>query len=207
MPKSQITFTKAGVVRGLAPLPRSRATTAWGLLQDVKRVMRKEPKRVDMNSYVAQLKNRAYLFKPGRADTYDDPTDLQRQQQRVLAQFPACGTTGCFAGWVCVLAGKPEASASADCAKSILGRGCQYTLGRAPGVPSYSATEEVFDDGGTLPTTAVAGTPKYAEAVCARIDRFMAVNEKKLKAKKLTPRLTPRTTPRTRTRSTRTRKG
>jgi hypothetical protein len=64
-------------------VPRSNATTALELLEDVKQVILDEPRRANMNYHLNT-----------KASFYKNP--------------PSCGTVGCFVGWVCVLAGRED---------------------------------------------------------------------------------------------------
>lgn len=91
----------------LKALPRSRAKTAWGLLQDVKRAILAEPKRANM-----------WTFRSTRL-----PED----------GGPACGTVGCLAGWVNILSGDKYARQyhPRQAAEQILGSTCNYLFGDA----------------------------------------------------------------------------
>lgn len=146
----------------LRPIPKSKAKTAWGLLADVKRAILAEPKRADMGVF--------------------------RRTVRPEHGGPACGTVGCFAGWVTLLHNPRwpappssvwEPSPIANKAHEILGEGCNfYTV---PGPDDY-----VFNSGdGDACQRTRAGTKAHARAVVARIDKFMRVNAKVLKAKKV----------------------
>lgn len=135
----------------LKAIPQSNATTAWGLLVDVKRAITEEPKRVNMNTYRYKL----------------SPVD----------GGPACGTVGCFAGWVGTMH-SPAEYPSANMAVRILGVGLNYEFGRA----GYS----VFNSGrGDSCHTTKPGTRAHARAVVQRINRFMKCNEAMLKARQL----------------------
>lgn len=132
-------------------IPLTRATTAWGLLKDVQRALLSEPKRANMN-----------VFK-----------DTQSPEQG----GPACGTVGCFAGWVCLLAGAREHDDYM--ARAILGRELDYYI-------PNSGSEYVFNAGsGDRCAKTEPGTKAHARAVFNRIQKFMKVNEVALKARKL----------------------
>lgn len=139
----------------LKPLPRSNARTAWDLLQDVKRAITQEPRRADMS-----------VFRHPWA-----PED----------GGPACGTVGCFAGWVNILAGgRGEGSANIS-ASNILGYYLNYHLQDRHPVPYH-----VFNNGtGDICATTRPGTRAHARAVVQRINRFMALNADALKARRL----------------------
>lgn len=134
----------------LKAIPRSRAKTAWGLLQDVKRAILAEPKRVNMGVFIEDK-----LPEDGG---------------------PACGKVGCFAGWVSILAGAPDRYWSTT-ARNLLGPADYNTVG--PGA-------DVFNAGtGDRCETTRSGTAAHARAVVARINKFMRVNAKLLKARRL----------------------
>ena len=71
---------------GWAPLPRSKAKNAYELLDEVAKVITEEPKRYDQTTFVGG---------PRRYGNRRDP--------EFHANKPACGTTGCFAGWISIL--------------------------------------------------------------------------------------------------------
>ena len=83
----------------LKAIPKSRAKTAWGLCQAVKRAILAEPKRVDMG------------------------VALERRLPQ--AGGPSCGTVGCFFGWSCLLAGV----VIGDSPMSLFGDCDFYTVG------------------------------------------------------------------------------
>jgi hypothetical protein len=151
----------------LKALPISKAKTAYGLLQDVKRAIFGEPKRVTMGCFI------------GRKDPDENG--------------PACGTVGCFAGWVNILSGNRSHHADDFEARETLGEDLTYYLARAGKKhDTVGATFEMHDtfyvfnaghgdDIHLLPQ----GTRRYAQAVVRRINRFIALNEKALRARKL----------------------
>lgn len=136
------------------PLPRSNARTAWDLLQDVKRAITREPRRADMRTFQGD-------WKPQKGG-------------------PACGTVGCFAGWVNVLANSEPNVWHPLAAERLLGTGLDYQFQKL-GVFRY-----VFNAGaGDSCQTTNPGTRAHARAVVQRINRFMATNEQALKARRL----------------------
>ncbi len=85
----------------LKKIPVSKATTAWGLLRDVKRAITEEPKRANMGTYCC----------------------LQSPKNN----GPRCGTVGCFAGWVELLRGyEPVRVTGHFLAMDILGNDLDY---------------------------------------------------------------------------------
>lgn len=142
----------------LKAVPVSRAKTAWGLCADVIRAVMKEPKRVNMNVFVLRVA----------------PED----------GGPACGTVGCFAGWV-ALFGAPQLDRellsvnAADEAVRLLGNNIKYWTVGPEG-------RWVFNSGvGDACEHTNPGTKAHARAVVTRIRKFMLVNEKALRARKL----------------------
>lgn len=139
-------------------LPRSNATNGWDLCEDVCQAILEEPKRVDMNDTL----------------WFVDPRN---------ANAPACGTVGCFAGWVNVLAGNLEPGWMLHKAKMLLGGGLIYSL---PTTDFALLDYEffVFNSGyGDGIHRMKVGTPEYAEAVVGRIRLFMQRNEAGLRAR------------------------
>lgn len=116
-------------------IPVSKAKTALGLLGDVKRAILQEPKRADMTTYT----DRIHPEEGG----------------------PACGTVGCVAGWISLLAGQGYVDDAAP-AKKLLGYGLNYyTVGE---------NDYVFNEGyGDDCVITDPGTPEHAEAVVDRI--------------------------------------
>lgn len=150
-------------MNALKPIPLSKAKTALGFLRDVQRVIAAEPARADM---------RVTTRSAGWDDGPDEPPSPR----------PACGTVGCFAGWVNVLAGGRETALrqGISSAHAFLGPLLDYTFWG--GKQQFS----VFNAGGgdSCETTA-PGTKAHARAVVQRIDRFIKRNEKALRARKL----------------------
>lgn len=172
-----------GTLINVKLLPRSKAKTAWGLLQETKRVMRQEPKRVDMGCFVGRV----------------NPTEN--------LSAPACGTVGCFAGWVGLLALGHRNPTLGDyyedgrmvrhewddsTVKALLGPDRTHVSpeDRTPEMLDYDlrSGDSVFNAGeGDGINRYDAGTQPYANAVIRRIDRFMRRNAAALKRRKLTP--------------------
>lgn len=143
---------------GLKALPISKAKTAWGLLADVKRAILREPKRANIYCFVRD----------------QGPED----------GGPACGTVGCFAGWVALLGASQHPRAvlrrnADEVARHLLGEGLTYHTAGAK-------NEWVFNGGdGDMCGRTKPGTVAHANAVVARITKFMRVNQTALKARKL----------------------
>jgi hypothetical protein len=134
---------------------KSRTRTVNGLLRDVIALVRKHPQHADMT-----------IFEDGTVENR-----------------PVCGTVGCFAGWVVMLAkgcvDYPAGSMSV--AQQILGPKLQYTFKDTQGI-----TLAFFNAGaGDACETTDPGTREHAEAVIERIRRFMALNAKALKGRRL----------------------
>jgi hypothetical protein len=98
---------------------------------------------------------------------------------------PACGTVGCFAGRVSILARTEDWPIWKSClhprlhAQQILGDSLDYSTAGSNG-------HHVFNAGaGDACGTTNPGTKKHAAAVIARINRFMKKNAVALKAKRI----------------------
>lgn len=136
---------------GMKSLPRSRAKTAWGLCSNVIKVIQAEPKRANMRRYV-----------------HDQPPEQGG---------PACGTVGCFGGWISLL-GSPSRYKLIS-PQVILGDVVHYAI-------VGPEKEHVFNSGdGDACASTTPGTVAHMRAVVRRIKKFMKVNEKALKARKL----------------------
>lgn len=123
-------------------IPKSKAKTAYGLVSDVIRAMVEEPKRVNMGVWVSHR-----LPEHGG---------------------PACGTIGCFAGWVSLLKDATDIPQRAeDRAIELLGDQINYHT--APD------GDYVFGDMGR-DIKGNPGTSKYALSVVKRIRRFQKIN-------------------------------
>ncbi len=83
-----------------AKLPKSKATNAYDLLEEVRQLILEEPKRYNQE-----------VFRVVEPDEYDAPLGL-----------PQCGTVGCVAGWVITLKA-PDTRPGLTCAiaQDILG--------------------------------------------------------------------------------------
>ena len=136
-------------------LPVSNATNVYELLDDVKRVVREEPKRLRMH---------AYLY-----DRYVVESLSEYQLVPHHAGKPECGTVGCIAGWMNVLTNR----------KYYVERGEAPPTGRVVWDMMdvfYRASDDYTRDVENLfhnfDYEETSGTPEYAEAICARIDKF-----------------------------------
>lgn len=144
----------------LKALPRSKAKTAWGLVQDVKRVMLEEPKRVWMKDYIVE------------------------RNPALWPNAPACGTVGCFAGWCSILSGgKRNIFRTYSHALELLGD-CDYDTVQTTDDDGYAYKDHVFSAFGP-DLEGEPGTATFARSVVRRIERFQRINEKVLKAKKV----------------------
>lgn len=136
----------------LKPLPRSKAKTAWNLMLDVRRAIKKEPKRANMR--------------------------VAFEERHPKDGGPACGSVGCIAGWICALLNRKEFFGRIGIARSVLG----------PRINYYTAGDgwDVFNSGsGDSCALTRPGTKAHANAVISRIDKFMKINKKALKARKI----------------------
>jgi hypothetical protein len=86
-------------------LPKSNATNANELLDEIAALAREEPKRIRMGCYLETLESAPR----GRPLTGID-------------EWPKCGTVGCIAGWTLVLRGIPPAGINTSGAASMTTR-------------------------------------------------------------------------------------
>lgn len=85
----------------LSSIPCSSATNAYDLLEDVKAVIKADPKRYNQEIWVSSI-NPSVLSATNRdgysvVDTIEDD-DLASYQE--ADRMPECGTVACVAGWV-----------------------------------------------------------------------------------------------------------
>jgi hypothetical protein len=157
---------------GIEPdlVPRSRATNAYELLDEVVRVIEAEPRRLNMGNWIFM------------------PSYVEREL------IPACGTVGCVAGWIVLLWDGPRA-AFAD-RQNVPTRALQ--LMGSDGFP-YSSLggdlNRLFDGAvvrnadADLEEVEVAepGDEDYVKLVVQRIREFQDEHEEFLKHRTLTP--------------------
>lgn len=151
-------------------IPTSKANNGYDLCLEVIDAMLEEPKRVDMGYF-------CLLVGEG------EPNSVPLSPDRV----PACGTVGCFAGWVSVIAfNRTVANSHArDLAKKVLGERLTYYF-----MDTTRCRHHYFNAGnGDGISNLPAGSPEYAIAVVQRIRRFMTVNAKALKARRIDARV------------------
>jgi len=137
-------------------IPRSTATNAYDLMADVVKVIRDEPKRMDMSTFT-RLKMK---FVP-------------------KARRPACGTIGCVAGWMVMLTMSDEHLWEIrDAGLMSEWRAQQLLPSSVRGAASrlFYSMVHAGDD----------GTPAYAEEVITLIEAFMRDHEAALRAHVLT---------------------
>lgn len=146
-------------------IPLSRAKTAYGLVQEVKRAIIAEPKRAYMGTFAERVS-------PENGG-------------------PACGTVGCFAGWVCLLRGQYQPMDASIPASQILGGnrlyGGKIDFSFVPFGGSDPVCHVFNSGGGDGCATTAPGTRAHARAVVARINRFLKKNAAALKTVKLAP--------------------
>jgi hypothetical protein len=143
-------------------MPVSKAKTAYGLLSEIRKLILKEPRR------------------------YNQETWLDRSPE---LRAP-CGTTACVAGWVNVLRGDPKLSGHAErdgqdvfpieeSATAILG----ITQKQASGLFNGDACGSRYDDREWGETE--QKVQKHAKRGAAHIERFRQKYAKQLKAKRV----------------------
>lgn len=147
-------------------IPHSTATNAYDLLQDVKRDILLEPRRIWMDSW-------NILPHSGKDDLpagYDKPNHK-------ITRFPACGTIGCISGWMNL-----EVAPSFD--RVIAGwDGYVNSLTKLLPAIVMADADDLF--WGRYPylnhVNHEHGSIEYAEQVAANINRFTRKWERDLK--------------------------
>src|SRR6185437_2038910 len=140
------------------PLPESKATNVYDLLQDLYRVIEQEPTRLDMAASILAIRGKRYYS--------TDTTGL-----------PPCGTVGCYAGWINILTRNPSEHNIGGITPKIEGNGgtLQIVAPKGSGL-DYKFYNLFFEN---FPT-ADYGTPEYGEQALARLKKFITDNEEQL---------------------------
>lgn len=143
------------------PLPISRATNSFDLLEELKAVIREEPQRLYMSYWISKSRGIAHV------------RDKIARNLR-----PACGTVACCKGWLGILR-NPSAA---------FGDSLGFVWDAFPNSLTHQLYDlfytfpECRDDASLDP-----GTPEYVEDIVARIDQIQQGNESELKAFTLVP--------------------
>lgn len=153
-------------IPGYAPMPESHATNAYDLLSDVIRVIQEEPKRLLMDDWLVQP-DRHYSWTACVAK---------------LGGPPACGTIGCVAGWVVVLAA-PDLGSLKN--MNIDMTAVQILLGEKPwhfsasleSKERYQEINSLFSTFPDMDPHVKLGTPEYVAVVVDAITAFQTKHE------------------------------
>lgn len=147
----------------ITPLPISRATNAFDLLEELKAVIREEPQRLYMGWWIAK--------KHGVMTS--TPDWILRTNKRDMGHLqPACGTVACAAGWIVLL--RDEKAQGSDTEWAALRQFPEST---------FRTFEHLFNRS----PNAEVGTPEAAEFVADRIALIQRFYEHDLKAFALMP--------------------
>jgi hypothetical protein len=138
-------------------MPRSRAGSAYELLNDVVGAIRAEPRRLWMPTWILSRKEFKHAFGTRRG--------------------PACGTAGCVAGWMVLLHDGRRRALQAARAESV-GERAHELLGCEPGLLFEGG---VCDDRGQEVRPFTRG---YVDAVVDRIRRFQGANQAALRQRR-----------------------
>lgn len=141
--------------------PKLTATTSYGLLRQVQKAMLEEPARVDMTVVVRDLE---------REDGDGWLACYMREQKR----YPACGTQGCVWGWVKLIASPSNVYHMDGMASEYFPESAQ----KEADVLFYASGSDYFEEVGNLypwpdDKKLTPGTPAYARAVVANIEKFI----------------------------------
>jgi hypothetical protein len=153
-------------------IARTKAKTAWDLLNEVCRIIEAEPQRYNQGQWVR----------------------LVEKDNKSGYTYPECGTIGCVAGWVDILTeGRKQARADSS---SFIGDNLFVAAKAAKTLGiTHQQADDLFD-GEALQTTARVfgfegrtlpdkGTQEYAALGVAHIYRFMHRNERRLRSKRV----------------------
>lgn len=141
-------------------VPKSNASTAYGLLSDICTLITDEPKRMRMGDWHTSL------------------VDLTDEAK------PKCGTVGCIGGWIETL--RPRRAAlrfgvdTLEYAGKVLGFDATY----AGDDPDSEAIMDLFLNQ-KLTNAKPQGTPKHAAAVVRHIRKFQQKHARRLRAHKI----------------------
>lgn len=140
---------------------KSQAKTAWGLMQAVNRAILAEPRRLYMGNWISSFLDR-------------------RQAKEEVGFTPACGTVGCYAGWVAMLAeGQETFGVQTTAVELLAGVGTnQNGILRDELVDAFLNTHAADKNGRYL----LAGTKPYARAIVQRFEVIMEEHKTFLKA-------------------------
>lgn len=146
-------------------VPKSKATNAYELLDEIQALILEEPKRVWMDDWVIKGKHKI-------------ETTLAYSNAEVTA--PACNTVGCIAGWMVSLRHPRQfPSEYAEAALMLLGTSINY---EADDELAYNALNLFYGQPPYPFPTAPYGTKAYARAVVNNIKRFKRKWKTRLKA-------------------------
>ena len=158
----------------LAPLPATRATNAYELMEDVNRIILEEPARMDMRKWISAFRSL---------------TEIEQRNEDVSEGIfpipePACGTVACYSGWCAILVGDRTMSTYGEQIlapykeePSRVNHALRNTLENA----FYGTT--FWDKAGRMIRP---GTLKYAKMVVARFKAIMDEYETELKSTPIT---------------------
>lgn len=144
----------------LRPGPITRRMTALRLLRRAVHLIEEDPRRVDLTTWI-----------------------WRRPEGTLLSHTePDCGTTGCIAGWLVMLAGSdPDEKKipAATQARELLGF-------KRPRKGRKDPVGDLFFNSAPVDAR-VPGTPAYARAVIDNIRAFMRAHEERLRAHYVDP--------------------
>jgi hypothetical protein len=144
----------------LTPGPITRRMTALRLLRRAVHLMEEDPRRVDLTTWI-----------------------WRRPEGMLLTHTePDCGTTGCIAGWLVMLAGSdPEEkqNTAATQARALLGF-------KRPRQGRRDPVADLFFNSAPLDAPQ-PGTPAYARGVIKNIRAFMRTHNERLRAHYVDP--------------------
>lgn len=156
-------------------IPHSRALNSWDLLEDVKKAILEEPRRVHMGVFNIMEEDENGSVLEGF-----DPLLYSG-----VIRLPVCGTAGCISGWMNLLVATSLENIRAG------DDGEEYSLEELLPSIAYEEAKDLFWGSGvyTWPDNMIPphkqGTISYAKEVVKQITMFMHIYEKELKAHSL----------------------
>ncbi len=151
--------------------PRSRATNAYDLLNDVARAVLEEPKRLNMDHWLIVGK---------------------KTIKKMHVKEPMCNTVGCLAGWVTVLTRTPtiERAGCQPSKRRVSESAIQILAGEVPEGGGFVTPDDKFvNDLENLfhcfPYQRASGTRAYAREVVKALRAFQKKHKSRLKRTKV----------------------
>lgn len=161
-------------------VPHSNATNSWDLLEDVKKDILAEPRRVYMG---------AFNVASDEGDTAIPKGFNPHKHSPMAGRLPGCGMMGCISGWmnVEVATSLEDVKAGDDGERYSLTVLLPYITKRDAGDLFWGRGRYMWPE--KMVPARKQGTPAYAQAVVNQINIFMNTWERALKNHQLPGRV------------------